>query len=112
MSQRPMSQRLTSCDTCDGFLPSRGAACPHCGAAALQSARPGIMSGLQRKLLTVAGGGLIATTLMACYGATYGPNVREPAMCGQTANDSDGDCVDASVDCDDADATVGECQPQ
>ena len=56
-------------------------------------------------LLAMTGGSVIATTLMACYGAAYGPPPTRPrpttTQCRPSPQDADGDCVKKPQDCDD-----------
>ncbi len=93
---------LTSCDSCSGFLPSPASTCPHCGAA---PSAPPQGRGIGGKILAAAGSGMVALTLMACYGG--GPD--------DYCRDDDGDgfystqgCGDAGVivDCDDNNADI------
>jgi hypothetical protein len=74
-------------------------ACPHCEAAVRSRSTA-------RRLLDVAGGGAIALTLAACYGAAPGYyDVSHPQSGCDPSRDVDGDgyCDD---DCDQADASV------
>ena len=92
---------LSRCATCSGYLPSRATTCPHCDAAV--SLRP---RSTARRLLDVAGGGAIALTLAACYGAPPGYYANHPHDTGcDPSRDVDGDgyCHD---DCDQADASI------
>lgn len=107
---------LDTCKHCEGFLPHKHlTACPHCHARLTQATSP------QRRLFgsfltaafSVAGGGLVATTLMACYGAPP-PRPSDPApndpkgassACEPSPNDQDGDCYTAQNDCDDLDSS-------
>lgn len=50
--------KLSTCATCGGFLPRSASSCPHCRTL-VRAAK--IVGG-------VIGGGVIAFTLMACYG--------------------------------------------
>lgn len=59
-----MSQ-LASCPSCRGFVPQAAVACPHCAASLAPKGR---LRSLRRGLLTLAGTGVAAVTLMACYG--------------------------------------------
>ncbi len=95
---------LQNCDGCDGFLPPGASACPHCGHAP----GPGRLRKLGRSVLAAAGGGAVAVTLMACYGAAYGPPVQEaePLPCQATEQDRDGDCSEAAADCDDENPNI------
>jgi hypothetical protein len=96
---------LDKCRHCAGFLPPRTGNCPHCGAAAPK----GLLRGLGRSIFAVTGGGAIAITLMACYGAAYGPPVEptpDANRCAPTATDKDGDCVAAPEDCNDEDPAI------
>jgi len=57
---------LSSCQKCRGFVPPASAECVHCGAPMLESApRGGVML---KGLWGLAGAGVTALTLMACYG--------------------------------------------
>ncbi len=77
-----MSQ-LSGCPSCQGFNPPATAACLHCGQALTE--RPPRRWG--RSLWAMAGAGVAAVTLMACYGAPpckdggfkcYDPDIEEP----------------------------------
>jgi hypothetical protein len=55
--------KLSSCSECQSFLPSKNSTCPNCGGRA---------SVMRRRLvgpLATLGGGVLAMTLSACYGA-------------------------------------------
>jgi hypothetical protein len=56
---------MSSCLSCQGFIPGPGS-CPNCGAeqAPASGLRP-----LVRSVLALAGAGVAAITLMACYGS-------------------------------------------
>jgi hypothetical protein len=70
---------LEVCGGCGGFVP--GAACPHCGRALRRT--------LARRLGAGAlGGGALAFTLMACYGA--------PPYCDEKGGGCIGDEASAS----------------
>ncbi len=56
--------RLGSCGACGGLVPYRAESCPHCDARL-----GGQLSQLGKSVLCVAGAGVAALTLMACYGA-------------------------------------------
>lgn len=106
---------LRSCASCGGFAPRAASSCPHCSEA-LTPAPPSAAgaswaSRLARALMTTAGGGLLMTTLMACYGAPHGAwRPPEPdTKCAPSAQDKDGDCLDAATDCDDGDPLIGRC---
>ena len=95
-------QTLHSCASCDGFLPPSATLCPHCGAASTSISASTVPSSLGGKLFAVASGGLMALTLMACYG---GP----PGECEGTDADGDGYSVgscDELPDCNDSDASI------
>jgi len=90
-------QRLVACADCGGFLAPRGGRCPHCGARSERLLR------LAAAIAAATGGGLIAMTLMACYG---GP------PCGP-ADDADRDGYPGSFcsgpnprDCNDTDPSI------
>jgi hypothetical protein len=92
---------LARCAACTGYLPALAAACPHCEAAVASPARS-----TARRLLDLAGGGAIALTLAACYGAPPGYyDVDHPTSGCDPSRDVDGDgyCDD---DCDQADASI------
>ncbi|AUX19669.1 hypothetical protein SOCEGT47_001210 [Sorangium cellulosum] len=97
---------LGACPCCDGFLPPGASACPHCGEAAAAERVPCAQArhGVASRLLATASGGLMAVTLMACYGAP---------PCDAPATDRDGDGYQATCegfgpeeDCDDDDPNV------
>jgi hypothetical protein len=97
---------LGACAHCDGFLPSGASACPHCGAAATaeRAACAPPRHGIASRLLAVASGGLMAVTLMACYGAP-------PCDAPPTDNDGDGhqatcDGFGPEEDCNDEDPAI------
>lgn len=101
-----MNDELDTCDGCGGFLPRASSACPNC--------RRAIPAWVLRAA-TVVGGGALAMTLSACYGAgcaggrCYEPRAAPSTDCGAGARDADYDGVCSDRDCDDADATVGAC---
>lgn len=82
---------LSACPSCQGFNPPSTAACLHC-ARALEAPRRRPRS---KSLWTLAGAGLAALTLMACYGAppcdngTY--NCYDPEEDGGIQPDAGGD---------------------
>ncbi|MCK6590556.1 MAG: putative metal-binding motif-containing protein [Polyangiaceae bacterium] len=91
--------QLTTCSSCRGFLPPGSSSCPHCQKSA---AAAGASPGLAAKLLAVASGGMMAVTLMACYGMP---------PCDDPGTDSDGDGYSMGGcgyenDCDDSDASI------
>lgn len=93
--------QLISCVCCSGFVPVAATECPHCGS------RPGTkrFSALRSSLLRAIGGGAVAVTLMACYGAPMNRQAVAPMGPGTLCTsgmdqDNDGYCSDA--DCDDA----------
>ncbi|MEZ4383367.1 MAG: putative metal-binding motif-containing protein [Nannocystaceae bacterium] len=93
---------LSTCPSCAGFLPPAATSCPHCGC---DCAAPPPASRVAGKLFAAASGGLMALTLMACYG---GPPV-EP--CDDEDNDgyyaNSGLCGSGSPnDCDDNNAAI------
>lgn len=100
---------MPRCPSCDGFIPAAAPSCPHCDTAPAFPPRPRARRGLARTLLTLAGSGAMAITLMACYGA---PPFDDPCW----DNDSDGyfpacydeacDPEDVYCDCDDADPSI------
>jgi hypothetical protein len=71
--------KLEQCAECRGFVPHGASSCPHCSAAvALAKTVPSTVRGVARRLRLGAlggafGGGAIAFTLMACYGAAPPP---------------------------------------
>jgi hypothetical protein len=99
-------QTLLDCRSCSGFVPPGVAACPCCGAAVAQKASPAVTS--LRAALGLAASGLMAVTLMACYGL---PNL--PSCSDSDKVDADGDgffvpkpeasCDVDAFDCDDND---------
>jgi hypothetical protein len=86
--ERDMATLLT-CRACRGFTPARAAKCPHCGAALTSSA-------LMRGLFVLAGTGLAAATLMACYGTP---------PCDHNADGGSGRCFDTNQNSGDAGTT-------
>lgn len=66
-----MSQ-LSSCPSCQGFNPIATTTCLHCGRA-FNAPKPR-RSGWGLSLWTLAGVGISAITLMACYGAPPCPD--------------------------------------
>lgn len=94
---------LEACVSCDGLIPARAPACPHCD-------RPRPRRGLLARALGLAAGGVAAVTLMACYG---GPAYYDDCVdgdddgwfpaCYAAACDPE---VDPNCDCDDTRADV------
>jgi hypothetical protein len=89
------SGKLTQCSSCGGFIPAIKSSCPHCSssssaAAAAAAASPAgrsVFNRLRARALGGAfGGGAIAFTLMACYGA---PPCEEPSCRDTNADGGD-----------------------
>ena len=101
--------QLSSCPTCDGFVPAHITTCLHCdsdlSANGYTSSRWPRWSAIARSLITIAGSGAVAITLMACYGA--GPHYMNdrPNQCYQ-GYDSDGDGFCPPEDCDEANPQI------
>jgi len=85
---------LLSCSHCAGFVPPNLTACPHCSAELLDVKTTSKFGSVVKSVTAAATGGLVAVTLMACYG---GP----PSQFDD--NDFDGFGFD---DCNDFDATI------
>jgi hypothetical protein len=85
---------LLSCSHCAGFVPPNLTACPHCDAKLLDVKANSKFGSMVKTVTAAATGGLVAVTLMACYG---GP----PSEFDD--NDVDGFGFD---DCNDFDATI------
>ncbi len=84
---------LVSCSHCTGFVPANITTCPHCGTQSLDVKPNSKLGSLVAGVAAAATGGVVAVTLMACYGAPY--------------VDNDGDGYEATYsDCNDADATI------
>jgi hypothetical protein len=84
---------LLTCTHCEGFVPTNVSACPHCGSESLDVKTNSKLGSLVKGFAAAATGGVVAVTLMACYGAPY--------------IDSDGDGFDGNYqDCNDQDATI------
>jgi len=94
---------LVSCDSCHGFVPATADRCPCCDAPASPPAR---WRRLGRALLAAAGGGVMAMTLMACYGAPAHYPTVPPQGCPAGGADVDGDGACTPTDCDDNNAAV------
>jgi hypothetical protein len=58
---------LAFCFSCRGFVPSSSEECPHCGARKRET--PGAL----RSWIALAGLGMAAVSLMACYGLPVVP---------------------------------------
>ena len=92
-------QPLRDCPHCEGFLPPRTRVCPHCGKAIGRE----IVRRIGRSIFCAAGGGAVAITLMACYGAAYDPPPTPDAApdaaslrAAPTAHESSDDAVETS----------------
>ncbi len=86
---------LLTCSHCEGFVPANVAACPHCGVESLDVKTNSKFGALVKGVAAAATGGVVAITLMACYGAPEGDY------------DTDGDGFgDFSGDCNDGDPTI------
>lgn len=86
---------LLSCTHCDGFVPTNASTCPHCGTESLDVKTTSKFGALVKAFATTATSGVVAVTLMACYGAPT------------SDFDSDGDSFgDFAGDCNDQDATI------
>lgn len=92
---------LSTCTACGGLVPRLASACPHCEAPCTRR------RSTARKLFDLAGGGAVALTLSACYGAApghYEPATPTSASCDPSRDvDGDGFCED---DCDQASAAM------
>lgn len=115
-----MTQTLRACTHCDGFLPPAAAACPHCDAPIRAPRQRGLLGRALGAAFVFASGGIVATTLMACYGAPYGPpqptdqdagGTNGSGACAPGPEDQDGDCFSAELDCDDQNAEVFPSSP-
>lgn len=91
---------LLTCTHCEGFVPTNAAACPHCGAESLDVKVPSKLGGFVKGVAAAATGGLVAVTLMACYG---GPP--------DDGFDFDRDGYPSHVDCNDNDASINPGAP-
>lgn len=90
--------QLVSCSRCKGFLAFALRACPHCHAP-LDRARQALVG-----LASIAGGGAVSMTLMACYGA---PCVDDG--CRYVPDDGGNPSqVDAGTDASDAGSDTGD----
>lgn len=86
---------LLTCGHCEGFVPTNVAVCPHCGTESFDVKTNSKFGSLVKGVAAAATGGLVAVTLMACYGAPEGDY------------DTDGDGFgDFSGDCNDGDPTI------
>jgi hypothetical protein len=90
---------LATCPTCAGFIPPAAALCPHCGAAC--AAAPPAAS-LGSKLLAAASTGVMAITLMACYGGGPDPECVDKDGDGAFTCFAGGE----NDDCDDNNAAI------
>lgn len=94
---------LSSCSSCGGFVPASTGVCPNCS-------KPSLVTRLRVGALGGAlGGGALAFTLMACYGAPHCEDcVIENDDGGRSLADArvgaDSATTDASSDAADADA--------
>ena len=84
---------LFTCSHCAGFVPTDLTTCPHCGTESLDVKTSSKLGSFVKGVASVATSGMVAVTLMACYGA---PDVD---------NDGDGYGV-YSGDCDDYNAAI------
>lgn len=88
--------QLGTCTNCEGYVPTGATTCPHCDAG----------SSLTKRLLTLAGGGAMAVTLMACYGMAPQYRHHGPPEPTTTSCDTDGDGLCAPEDCNDNDPGI------
>lgn len=113
----PAGMRLQSCSRCHGFVPPDALTCPHCDALVARPSGTDRTDAFAKRLfkmaLNVTGGGLIAMTLMACYGLPPcdegqmddGTCVPPPTYCpSETDLDQDGWCT--PDDCNDEDPDI------
>jgi len=101
---------LLTCSHCEGFVPPNAAACPHCGRESLDVKRNSKFGALAKGIAAAASGGVVAVTLMACYGAPFIDNDHDgfdgnyedcndnDAATHPGAPDSKGDGVDQNCD--------------
>ncbi len=96
-------QTLLDCRSCSGFIPPGAGACPCCGAAvAPREARLGPL----RAALGFAATGLIAVSLMACYGLPMCEDKDKTDADGDGYFADRGSCYIEDADCNDDDANV------
>ena len=95
------------CGSCAGFLAPSAERCPHCSEAVAPAAAPGKM-GVLGKLATVAAGGLMSITLMACYGVALTPceNLVDADEDGYFTSEQTNCEIYDGRDCDDANANI------
>jgi hypothetical protein len=98
---------LGTCERCLGFVPPAADSCPCCLAPAAPAAgRAGRVTRIGRRILAVAGGALVAVTLMACYGGPAQMRGAPAAPCPAGTADIDGDGSCTPADCDDNNASI------
>jgi Putative metal-binding motif len=86
---------LFTCSHCAGFVPANLATCPHCGTESLDVKTNSKLGSFVKGVASVATSGMVAVTLMACYGA---PDIE---------SDNDGDGYGAYTgDCDDYNGAI------
>lgn len=101
---------LSSCPDCSGFVPGHLQACPHCAPTPVASR---VLPRLARRVLGLGTGGLLAMTLMACYGLppcdpddTEDPYCAPAMQCPAGEEDLDEDGVCTPDDCADMDPMI------
>ncbi|MBK8254078.1 MAG: putative metal-binding motif-containing protein [Polyangiaceae bacterium] len=94
-------EQFLDCGSCQGFVPHDADTCPHCGNSVVAPApQKQSRKGLLGAMATVATGGLMSITLMACYGIAYtcdggvdkdgdGFYLTNDANCESDCNDND-----------------------
>ncbi len=93
--------QLANCTQCKGFLGLAALECPHCSAPVSRIRKAAIA------LATIAGGGAVSMTMMACYGSPCASDSNSPA-CKDYLNyldagpDASADDIDASASGEDA----------
>lgn len=101
---------LVTCSFCTGFVPANVSTCPHCGVESLDVKANSKLGALAKGFAAAATGGVVAVTLMACYGAPFidedrdgfdgnyeDCNDRDPAV-HPGAPDQLGDGIDQNCD--------------
>jgi hypothetical protein len=100
-------EMFLDCASCAGFIPHAADACPHCGKAVSRKkkAKAAGKTGLLATAATVATGGLMSITLMACYGIAYTCEGPDADGDGYKSESSVGECFE-DLDCNDSDASI------
>lgn len=99
-------QTLLDCRSCSGFIPPGASACPCCGEDVATKATPTARISPLKAAFGLAATGLMAVSLMACYGLPMCDDKDKVDNDGDSYFKDVGSCYVESPDCDDTNPNV------